>query len=66
MSLSSSLNVHNVKRVTIEAEREYKGAVESYATRTITIETDHGQIEIILFSCYKQVDDEGPYMALTV
>lgn len=65
MSLSSSLNVHNVKRVTIEAEREYESAL-SYATRTITIETEHGQIEIILFSCYKKVEDEGPYMALTV
>jgi len=66
VSFVSSLNVHGVKRVTIEAERECKGAVQSYATRTITIETDHGQVEITLFSSHKTADDEDPFMAFVV
>lgn len=67
MPLVSSLNVHNVKSVTVEAEREYMSAGESsYTTRTITIETDHGQVEIILFSRFQKEEDEGPNMAFII
>jgi len=66
MPLSTSMNIHGVKRVTIENERETKCLMDAYATRTIVIETDQGSIEITLFSRHKGLDDDHPYMDVIV
>ena len=66
MSLSTSINIHGVQRVTVENERETKGLMDAYATRTIVIETDQGKIEITLFSRHKGLDDDAPYMEISV
>lgn len=66
MPLSASMNVHGVKRLTLEPERENKNAMDAYATRTLVIETDQGSIEITLFSRHKDLDDDTPYMEINV
>ena len=66
MSITASMNIHGVKRVTLETERENKTALDAYATRTIVIETDQGKIEITLFSDHKGLDDDSPYMEIIV
>lgn len=66
MPLVTNMNIHGVKRVTLETERENKMALDAYATRTVVIETDQGKIEITLFSGHKGLDDDAPYMEIIV
>ena len=66
MSLSTSMNIHGVQRVTVETERENRTTLDAYATRIIVIETDQGKIEITLFSCHKELDDDSPYIEISV
>lgn len=62
MPLSTSINVHDVKTVTIETERENRSVDDVYVTRSIVIETTNGQVEISLFSQRKSILDDGPCM----
>lgn len=66
MSLSTSMNIHGVQRVTVETERENRSALDAYATRTIVIETDQGKFELTLFSRHIGLDDDAPYMEISV
>jgi hypothetical protein len=66
MALSTSINVHDVKTVTLEHERENRSVDDVYVTRSIIIETDNGQIEISLFSKRKSLLDDGPCMQVIV
>ena len=58
MSLSASMNIHGVKRIRLEPEREHRNALDLYATRTIIVETDQGTIEISLFSAHRELGDD--------
>lgn len=66
MSLSTSINIHSVKRITIEPERENRSALDIYTTRTIIVETDRGTIEISLFSSHRGLGDDQPCMETIV
>lgn len=66
MSLSASMNIHGVKRITLEPERENRNALDIYTTRTIIVETDQGTIEISLFSAHRGLGDDQPCMETIV
>jgi DNA/RNA endonuclease YhcR with UshA esterase domain len=60
--LTSSMNIHGVIKITVEAERDNK----IYGARTICIETETGTIEITLFSKRQEEDDDKPYMPFVI
>ncbi len=60
--LTTSMNIHDVTKITIEAERDN----ETYGARTIRIETETGAIEITLFSKRQEEDDDKRYMQFVI
>lgn len=56
--LTTSMNIHDVTKITVEPECVNK----TYGARTIRIETETGAIEITLFSKRQEEDDEKRYM----
>jgi hypothetical protein len=50
--MSTDLHLHNVSQITISKIREYP----DYSTRTITIQTNDGEVSVVVYS--KKDSDE--------
>jgi hypothetical protein len=62
--MNYSLSIHNVTSITVSQVREISGPGDTYASRTIEINTKEGSFELVLFSPHVGDDHDSPLLEM--